>query len=571
MTGRGSAGGLATVTVVGASLAGLHAARELRAQGYDGRLVVVGAEPHAPYDRPPLSKGFLTGASPEASLALTDGEEMAALDAEWRLGVAASALDPRDRAVLLSDGRRVPTDGVVIATGATARPLPGPRYAGVHTLRTLDDARALRGELTNGTRRVVIIGGGFIGAETASSCVALGHHVTVVEAAPLPLVPQLGPDMAAFCADLHRRGGARLLTGTSVARLRSTTGGTSPHPGADAGRTPLGPLGADAVRTPLGSLGADTTLPYSGAGPAPLLPDADPAPLRISADPAPLLPGTGSTPPRTGAGPALLPANSGAPDRPEAPGRVTAVELADGRLLPADVVVVGIGALPNTAWLANSGLPLRDGVLCDEGCVTPLPQVVAVGDVARVNGARAEHWTSATEQPRVAVRNLLAGHTVESVTALPYFWSDQYGSRIQFAGHRHPDATVRVVEGDPGEGAFLAVYEHEGRPTAALAVDLPRPFLRVWRELRARHAAVAGGGDRSPGGRAEPYEVRGALGSRTAQARAGPGGLVSRGREPRAGGRTQEGGGLDPRRGRRSGGGRGARAAGRGTRQEWDS
>ncbi|MFD9906005.1 NAD(P)/FAD-dependent oxidoreductase [Streptomyces sp. NPDC059063] len=415
----GSTGSPATVTVVGASLAGLYAARELRAQGFDGRLVIVGAEPHAPYDRPPLSKDFLTGAGDEAPLALTDGEEMSGLDAEWLLGVPASGLDPRGRAVLLADGRTVDTDGVVIATGASARRLPGPgpapgpgpgpgpelepgsgpRLAGVHTLRTLDDARALRAELAAGPRRAVVIGGGFIGAETASSCVALGHHVTVVEAAPLPLIPQLGSDMAAFCADLHRRGGARLLTGTGVARL-----------------------------------------------------------VRL---------------------------------RTKDVYQVTAVELADGRLLPADVVVVGIGAVPNTAWLTGSPLPLRDGVLCDAGCVTALPQVVAVGDVARVGGSRAEHWTSATEQPRVAVRNLLAGHTAETVTAVPYFWSDQYGSRIQFAGHRHADATVRIAEGAPDDGCFLAVYEHEGRPTAVLAVDLPRPFMRMRRELRARHMAAA--------------------------------------------------------------------------------
>ncbi|WP_172384487.1 NAD(P)/FAD-dependent oxidoreductase [Streptomyces sp. MNP-20] len=435
-----------TVIVVGASLAGLYAVRELRAQGFDGRLVVIGAEPHAPYDRPPLSKTFLTGPTPgtriatglgpgpavEPGLALADAEELAELDAEWLLGVPASGLDTGSRTVLLADGRAVVGDGVVIATGARARPLPGPPLTGVHTLRTLDDARALRTALTCGPRRVVVIGGGFIGAETASSCVTLGHDVTVVEAAPLPLVPQLGADMAAFCADLHRRGGARLLTGTGVAGLRP------------------------ALRT------------ASGSGPG---------------------------------------------------ARVAAVELADGRLLPADVVVVGIGAQPNTAWLEGTSLDggageLRGGVPCDEGCVTVLPQVVAVGDVARVGGVgaaaaaagagagaggaarvggvRAEHWTNATEQPRVAVRNLLAARTVETVTSLPYFWSDQYGSRIQFAGHRSASATVRVREGGaaPGDGGFLAVYEDEGRPTAVLAVDRPRAFMRARRGLRAGHAAA---------------------------------------------------------------------------------
>ncbi|MEW2164939.1 FAD-dependent oxidoreductase [Streptomyces sp. NPDC007084] len=384
-----------TVTVVGASLAGLYAARTLRAQGFDGRLVIVGDEPHLPYDRPPLSKDFLTGRTGEPQLALTDAEESAEIDAEWLLGVRADGLDTRSRTVVLADGRTVATDGLVIATGAAARRLPGDALRGVHTLRTLEDARALRAELTAGPRRVVVIGGGFIGAETASSCRLLGHDVTVVEAAPLPLVPHLGTNMAAVCAALHRRAGVELVTGAAVAGFRR-----------------------------------------SGTNPA----------------------------------------------------SVAAVELRDGRALPADVVVVGVGAVPNTEWLAGSGLAVRDGVVCDAGCVTALPNVVAVGDVARVDGSRAEHWTSATEQPHAAVANLLAGRTIETAQSLPYFWSDQYGARIQFAGRRQPQDTVRIVEGDlhdgaPADGGFLAVYERDHRATAVLAVDRPRPFTRARRQL----------------------------------------------------------------------------------------
>ncbi|MFJ5262661.1 NAD(P)/FAD-dependent oxidoreductase [Streptomyces sp. NPDC088387] len=380
-----------TVTVVGASLSGLYAARELRAQGFDGRLVVVGDETHRPYDRPPLSKDYLTGRLDETRLALTDDAESAELDAEWRLGTRARGLDARGRTVLLDDGRTVSTDGVVIATGASARRLPRHGLPGVHTLRTLDDARALRAELADGPRRVVVVGGGFVGAETASSCASLGHTVTVVEAAPLPLVPQLGAELAAVCATLHRRGDVDMLTGRQVAGLHGTAA-------------------------------------------------------------------------------------------------VTGVELDDGRILPADTVIVGIGATPNTAWLAGSTLALHDGVLCDDGCVTSLPQVVAVGDVARVGGARAEHWTSATEQPRVAVANLLAGHTVTTVRPLPYFWSDQYGSRLQFAGRRQDGDTVRIAEGGlvdgaPADDGFLALYERDGRVTAALSVDRPRTFMRIRREL----------------------------------------------------------------------------------------
>ncbi|MGP4092654.1 FAD-dependent oxidoreductase, partial [Streptomyces sp. KR55] len=127
-----------TVTIVGASLSGLYAARELRSQGFDGRLVIIGDEPHRPYDRPPLSKDFLAGRADESQLALTGPEETAELDAEWLLGIRARGLDTRGRTVLLDDGRTVSIDGVVIATGASARRLSGSNLTGVHTLRTLD-------------------------------------------------------------------------------------------------------------------------------------------------------------------------------------------------------------------------------------------------------------------------------------------------------------------------------------------------------------------------------------------------------------------------------------------------
>lgn len=385
-----------SVAVIGASLAGLYAARALRAEGFDGRLVIVGDESHRPYDRPPLSKDLLTGTTSPDRLALADAEEIAELDAEWLLGTEATGLDTGGRTVLLDGGRTLATDGVVIATGAAPRRLPGPAPAGAHTLRTLDDAQALRADLTRGPVRVVVIGGGFIGAEVASSCATLGHHVTVVEAAPLPLVPQLGDTMATICAALHADHGVTLLTGTGVARLHS-----------------------------------------EGAG-----------------------------------------------------NRVTGVELADGRLLPAEVVVTGIGVRPRTAWLEGSGLPLDDGVRCDAGCVTPLPQVVAVGDVARVDGTRAEHWTSATEQAATAAHNLLAGRTVTTHRSLPYFWSDQYGVRIQFAGRRLPGDTPRILEGSPDDRSFLACYEREGRTTAVLALNRPRPFMGQRRAL-ARAAQPA--------------------------------------------------------------------------------
>ncbi|WP_084965589.1 NAD(P)/FAD-dependent oxidoreductase [Thermoactinospora rubra] len=380
-----------TVCVVGASLAGLLTARALRAQGYAGRLVVIGEERHRPYDRPPLSKDFLRGALGEADLALEgEGEQ---LEAEWRLGVAATGLDAAARRIELSDGGTLTADGVVIATGAAARRLPGTEgMAGVHTLRTLDDARALRADLLR-ARRLVVIGGGFVGAEVAATARELGLDVTLVEAGQAPMAAALGPDMAAPIAALHERRGVRLLCGTQVAEV---TGGD----------------------------------------------------------------------------------------------RVDGVRLADGTLLPADVVVVGIGATPTIAWLAESGLDLGDGVLCDEGGATSAPGIVAVGDCAAWYDPalgrhhRVEHWTGARMRAVVAARTLLSGGIERPEPPRPaYFWSDQYDVKIQFIGHPHEADSVSVEAGDPAEGSFLAVYRREGLPVAVLGVNQVRLFTRWRRQL----------------------------------------------------------------------------------------
>ena len=207
------------ITVVGASLAGLYAARALRDQGYDGRLVVVGDEPHRPYDRPPLSKDFLAGKVEADLLRLEDAEDD--LDADWRLGAPAASLDATTREVVLADGSRIESDGVVIATGARARTLPTVgSLGGVHVLRTLDDALALRRELIPGSR-LVVIGAGFIGGEVASTARALGLEVTVVEALATPLAGPLGAQMGAVVSALHEHHGVRLRCGTGVNRLVS--------------------------------------------------------------------------------------------------------------------------------------------------------------------------------------------------------------------------------------------------------------------------------------------------------------------------------------------------------------
>ena len=211
------------VVVVGASLSGLSAARALREQGFSGDLTVLGEEEHLPYDRPPLSKGFLTGSTSREDLdLLPSGDD---LQVTWQLGVAAAALRTGPvHTVLLADGRELAADGVVLATGARARSLDqGATPAGVHTLRTVDDALALRTALTNATS-VVVVGGGFIGAEVASSARSLGLAVTVVEAQDIPLAGPLGAELGAACAALHADHGVQLLTGVGVARLHTHDG-----------------------------------------------------------------------------------------------------------------------------------------------------------------------------------------------------------------------------------------------------------------------------------------------------------------------------------------------------------
>ncbi|WP_019069624.1 NAD(P)/FAD-dependent oxidoreductase [Streptomyces hokutonensis] len=384
-----------TVAVVGASLAGLSAARSLRKQGYDGRLVVIGDEPHRPYDRPPLSKEFLAGTLGEADLALESDDED--LRAEWLLGARAVALqvDGAERVLLLDDGREVRADGVVLATGAVARNLPGTDgLAGVHTLRTLDDARALRDELALGGR-LVVIGGGFIGAEVASTAYALGLDVTVIEAAPTPLAGPLGETMGGIVSALHEAHGVRLLCGAGVKGLS----------------------------------GED---------------------------------------------------------------RVDAVLLEDGRTVPADIVVVGVGARPCVDWLEGSGVELDNGVKCGADGRTSVAGVVAVGDCANWYDPRAgshrrvEHWTGARERPDAAVAALLSWGAAEpGVPRPPYFWSDQYGVKIQFAGHAAGADSVTVEEGAPGDRSFLAVYRCGGQPVAVLAMDQPRLFMRWRKQLAA--------------------------------------------------------------------------------------
>lgn len=213
------------ITIVGASLAGLRAAAALRTEGFTGELTLVGDEPHAPYDRPALSKYVQTGRVPaqRTSLPRSDG-----IDARWMLGTGASGLDLGAKEVVLADGRRVGYDRVLLATGVRARPWPDPTEAaldGMFVLRTRDDPELLRQRLATEPRRVLVIGAGFTGSEIASDCCELGIPVTVAERGPTPLAGALGGVLGATAARMQRKHGVDLRCGVIVTALEGDADG----------------------------------------------------------------------------------------------------------------------------------------------------------------------------------------------------------------------------------------------------------------------------------------------------------------------------------------------------------
>ena len=383
------------VVIVGASAGGLATAESLRRLGYRDAITLVGEEVHLPYDRPPLSKQILTGEWAPDRLPLRPAADVEALDLDLRLGVPASGLDPVGRTVELADGSSLPYEAVVVATGVRARRLPGTEgVAGVHALRTLEDALALRERLLPG-RRLVIVGAGFIGAEVAAVATKLGVDVTMLEAAEVPLEPAVGVAVGQFLAQIHRDRGVRLRTGVAVTGIQ-----------------------------------------------------------------------------RTG-------------------GAVSGVELGDGSVLPADDVLVAIGSVPNTEWLACSGLTVHNGLVCDEYSAAA-PGVYGVGDVARWHnplfGAdmRIEHRTNAAEQGMAVARTLLSPDGPRPFAPVPYVWSDQYDLKIQIYGHPRDHDEAVVVQGDlTGEGPFLVAYRKADRLVGVTAVGVPPKALRAWRALIA--------------------------------------------------------------------------------------
>jgi len=384
------------VVVVGASLAGLRAVQGLREEGFAGRLLLVGDEPHHPYDRPPLSKQVLAGTWEPERTELAGEGKLKDLGVESRLGHRAVSLDSEAVTVQLDDGTVLDADAVVVATGASPRRLRDAKESDrVRVLRTLEDVAAIRaaiGSAGDGCR-VAVIGAGFIGSEVAATCAGLGCRVTVVEALDVPMASALGERVGAACASFHARHGVTLLTGVGVTSI-------SDVPSADGG---------------------------------------------------------------------------------------CRLVLSDGTDMEADVVVVGIGVRPSSEWLEDSGLTVEDGVVCD-GALFAADRVVAAGDVARwawprlddEPTVRIEHWEVASQMGRAAARSLMAGrHRAPAFDPVPYFWSDQYGLRIQVLGRPDPGDDVEVVDGalDAEDGRFVVVYGRNKRLSAVLAVSRPRQLM----------------------------------------------------------------------------------------------
>ncbi|MET7364219.1 FAD-dependent oxidoreductase [Streptomyces sp. NPDC005566] len=373
------------VVVVGAGMAGVQTAVALREQGFAGQVTLIGAEPHQPYDRPPLSKAVLLGKAEDSAFDV----DFEALDITLRLGLDVSGLRAAAHELDTPQGP-VPYDVLVLATGAEPVVLPGSEgVPGVHLLRTVDDAARLRPVLER-QHDVVVVGAGWIGAEFATAARAAGCAVTVVEAAERPLAGTLPADVAAPMARWYADSGAELLTGARVARV---------DPGA--------------------------------------------------------------------------------------------VHLADGRVIPAGAVIVGIGARPTTGWLEDSGIALGpDGSITADGSLrTSLPDVYAVGDCASFPSARygerllVHHWDNALQGPRTLAAALADGQP-RTYDPVPYFWSEQFGRFVQYAGH-HAAADTMLWRGDPADPSWTVCWLREGVLVAVIAVSRPRDLAQARKLIEA--------------------------------------------------------------------------------------
>ncbi|USQ77638.1 NAD(P)/FAD-dependent oxidoreductase [Ornithinimicrobium cryptoxanthini] len=370
----------AGVVVIGAGLAGAHVVESLRAHDYAGPITLVGDETDRPYERPPLSKGYLQGQAEIDEAYVHPAGWYAEHDVTTRLGEEAVAIDRDAHEVELAGGERIAYQELVVATGATPRrlPLPGSDLSGVLTLRRIADSDAIK-EAIAAHSRIVIIGGGWIGLEVAAAARAGGCEVAVIESSELPLLAVLGPQVAGHFAQLHRDQGVDLRTGASCEAF----------------------TGED--------------------------------------------------------------------------GRVTGV-VVDGETFPADVVVVGIGAAPNTDLAAAAGLTVESGVVTDEHLRSVDDRdILAVGDVAEAQNTltghllRVEHWDNAIRQGKLAGAVIAGGD--DAYDWAPYFFTDQFDLGMEYVGHGREDDDV-VIRGELGSGEFIAFWLRDGTVSAAMNVNI---------------------------------------------------------------------------------------------------
>ncbi|MDP9402647.1 MAG: FAD-dependent oxidoreductase [Actinomycetota bacterium] len=388
-----------TFVVVGASLAGAKAAEALRAEGFDGRLVLVGEEPQRPYERPPLSKGYLRGEADPDKLYVHDEGFYAEHDIELRTETRTVAIDRPGSEVVDADGERIAYDRLLLATGAAARRLriPGADLDRIFYLRDLADADRLRAALAD-AGRVAVVGGGWIGAEVAATVRDTGREVTMIHPDPAPLQRTLGPEIGQIYRTLHADHGVKLAMETSVAAFRGDSA-------------------------------------------------------------------------------------------------VEEVVTSDGKTIAADLVVVGVGAVPRTELAADAGLDVEAGILVDDRLRTGDERIFAAGDVASAwhplleRRVRVEHWGNALNQGPAAARNMLGHQT--PYDRLPYFFSDQYDVGMEYVGYASDWDRV-VFRGDPASREFIAFWVARDRVVAAMNVnvwDVVEPMRRVIASKQPVHDA----------------------------------------------------------------------------------
>jgi len=382
----------ANVIVIGAGQAGGDVVTQLRQNGFSGDLILIGDEPHLPYLRPPLSKAFLAGEVTADSLQTKGAAAYEKAAVTVRTGARVQKIDRHEKRISLENGEVLAYGHLVLATGGRPRMMkvPGAGLKNIFYLRTIADVEALRAAFLPG-RRVVIVGGGYVGLEVASIAVKKGLDVTVLEGAPRVLVRVTSPEMSAFYERIHRREGVKIRTGIAVSGFL-----------------------------------------------------ADPAGERVAA-----------------------------------------VECGDEDTVAADLVIVGIGLIPNTELAESAGLLVDNGIVVNEHAQTSDPHIYAIGDCAAhahheflKRKVRLESVPNATEQARIAAA-AICGKTVPPHGA-PWFWSDQYDLKLQMVGLSDGYDEV-VLRGDPESESFIAIYLKNGGVIAADAVNRIGDFMAAKR------------------------------------------------------------------------------------------